>query len=103
MGVVWIATVSGWSGGAHADHLIFGSFRSMDNAANWAQKLQINLATEIAVAAIEVDGSTWFRVRSHDLGQSELGALARRAEASGIENWKQSTIGQARRSDIRFD
>ena len=96
VGMAWIGVfVSGWSSWAHADHLIFGSFRSTDNAANWAQKLRINLATEIEVVEIEVDGSTWYRVRSQDLDQAELDMLARRAQASGIQNWQQSTLGLA--------
>jgi hypothetical protein len=75
---------------AQADYLVFGSFRSPENAANWAQKLESSFATMIRVAEYTQDGSVWYRVRSEDLDAGDLDALGRRARVSGIQFWKET-------------
>ena len=76
--------------GAHAAQLVFGSFRSNDNAQNWAQRLTQQLGTPIAVEVyVGSAGARWYRVVSgSDLAPATLDRLARRATAAGVQTWK---------------
>ncbi len=64
--------------------LVFGSFRNVENAENWAARLQTLLGTTIVVTELDREDGTWYRVQS--LRDETL--IARRAESRGIRYWR---------------
>lgn len=74
--------------GAQADRLVFGSFRSADNAANWAHKLSATFAQEMQVQRVEQNGVFVHRVASAELDGDAYEQLSRRARAAGIKFWR---------------
>ncbi|MEM7080505.1 MAG: SPOR domain-containing protein [Pseudomonadota bacterium] len=80
---------------AQAEQIVFGSFKSADNARNWAQKLSLSLGQEIGVEAYLRDGTTWHRVTSTTLSPTDLELLARRADAAGINHWRLHAVEPA--------
>ena len=74
----------------HADQLIFGSFRSAENASNWARKLTSTLGTEIFTEQYRHEGVQYYRVQTEDLADQALSRLARQASSAGVEYWRLS-------------
>ncbi len=75
------------SGSVRAEKLVFGSFRSSENAHNWAQKLSTLFATDIEVTSTGPADRLWFRVHTGELDTRTKLALQRRADAGGISYW----------------
>ena len=71
-----------------ADKLVFGSFRSSDNASNWAQKLGSMFTGDIVVTSFERNGERMFRVSTVALTAQDLSIIQRRVEAAGIRFWR---------------
>jgi len=67
--------------------LVFGSFRSEDNARDWAAELEARFATGFAVERVRRQDGDWYRVRTATLAEPEGAALAERAAAAGLEVW----------------
>ncbi len=88
LGVLLISACAVGSSHAWGDRLVFGTFRSADNAANWAAKLRTLLDIDVQVMLLDRDGSQLHRVLSSDLEQQALNRLRRRASAAGIANWQ---------------
>ncbi len=86
--VTAIVLIVGIAPATLADQLVFGSFRSTQNASNWAQKLSKMFAQEMVVHAFEQNGETMYRVTTVSLGASEFAALGRRADAAGVRYWR---------------
>ncbi len=83
--------VAGWvlaSSYVAADQLVFGSFRSADNAANWAKRLSGRFGTEIVVTRVEREAVIWHRVVSADLSPQAFAALSRQASLAGVRHWR---------------
>jgi hypothetical protein len=72
----------------HADRLVFGSFKSPDNANNWSQKLSAMFARDMQVSRFDQQGTPMYRVSSLDLSKREYVALSRRAQGAGIRYWR---------------
>jgi hypothetical protein len=77
---------------AHADRLAFGTFRSADNASNWAQKLSAAFAQPVHVNEVESGGKTLYRVASEELDEAAYGNISRRADAAGVQYWRLRTL-----------
>ena len=73
---------------AVADQLVFGSFKSADNASNWSLKLSAMFAREMQVSLIDKQGTAMYRVNTADLSATEFVSLSRRADAAGIRYWR---------------
>jgi hypothetical protein len=71
-----------------ADRMVFGSFKTSENANNLAARVAQQVGVEIAVAVTSKDGETWYRVASGALGAAEYRELERRAKVSGIRYWR---------------
>lgn len=87
LGVLLIAVCALGSTQAWGDRLVFGTFRSADNAANWAARLRTLLDIDVHVLILDREGSQLHRVLSSELQQEPLNHLRRRASAAGIANW----------------
>ena len=87
LGALLIAACALGSTQAWADRLVFGTFRSADNAANWAARLRTLLDVDVHVLILDREGSHLHRVLSSELQQDALIRLERRASAAGIANW----------------
>ena len=88
LGALLIAACALGSTQAWADRLVFGTFRSADNAANWAAKLGALLDVEVHVMILDRGGTQLHRVLSSELEQQALQRLRRRTSAAGIDNWR---------------
>ena len=77
-----------WAPFAWADQLVFGSFKSRDNAANWAARLTQVLGAPIQSTPAVIRGQTWYRVHSDNLGTAQFADLERRAGAAGVDSWR---------------
>lgn len=86
-----------------ADRLVFGSFRALENAQNWAQKLTTTLGNPISRASVEREGVTWHRVQSADMDEPALQALMRRAAAAGVTYWRLRADGSASTAQVQRD
>jgi hypothetical protein len=84
-----VAALCCWGSGAWAapGQLVFGSFRSADNARGWAAELETRFATDFAVERVRRQDGDWYRVRTPTLEEAEGTALAARAAAAGLEVW----------------
>ncbi len=79
--MLWALAAAVWAD----ERLVFGSFSSSDNAANWAQKLATLLGQNVSVQNVD---SGFYRVVSAPLSAQQSAALARRAQAAGIQYWR---------------
>ena len=77
-----------WCQLAVADQLAFGTFRSPDNARNWAQKLRVTLDVPMQVSQLRQGEDILYRVLSPELDADAFEALKRRAQAAGISSWR---------------
>ncbi len=68
--------------------LVFGSFRSADNASNWATRLSRRLKAEIDAEPFERDDGTWYRVVTAAVGPAELSRIERLAGAEQLAYWR---------------
>lgn len=73
---------------AHADQLVFGSFKSASNAQNWAQKLTAQFDQAIEVEAVSLEQESRYRVQSASLGAIAYAELQRRADTAGVTYWR---------------
>lgn len=80
--------------GAQADRLVFGAFRSVENATNWAQKLTVSLGQPMSVRAVQREGQQLHRVQSENLSADALATLSRRARSAGIAFWRLTDQGE---------
>ena len=81
---------------ADGERLVFGSFRSQDNAFNLALRLTERFAQPMEVERIHGGDGVWYRVCTAPLGTAEQAELTRQAQASGIPFWRVSgTLGRA--------
>ena len=78
-----------------AQQLVFGSFRSEENAVNWAGKLATTFGTEMTTTRINRQGVVFHRVQTKPLSDQELQRLTRQAQSAGIEYWRLDERGQA--------
>ncbi|MCZ6711981.1 MAG: SPOR domain-containing protein [Gammaproteobacteria bacterium] len=74
--------------GHAADQMVFGSFKTPENANNWAARVAQQVGMEIAVAVISKNGGTWYRVASSALDETDYADLERRANVNGIRYWR---------------
>lgn len=70
------------------ERVVFGSFRSEENAENWARRLSQIFGENVVSAANELEGVVWHRVQTPVISQTEADLLARKAEASGVSYWR---------------
>jgi len=84
--LIWMAITPA----AHATQLVFGSFRSNDNAQNWAQRLSQQLAADMSVEVyVGLDSMRWYRVVSEQgLSSETMDRLSRRATSAGVQHWR---------------
>jgi len=76
--------------------VIFGSFRSNDNANNWAKRLSQLFGEEITSITLQGDDGVFYRVQSGDLDEDRVRLLARKSDASGVKYWSpQSSKGSS--------
>jgi len=68
--------------------LVFGSFKSVQNATNWANRLSMRLNVPVQAESFERGEGTWYRVVSEPLQPDELAALARNAAAQQLQYWR---------------
>jgi hypothetical protein len=73
--------------GAVTEQLVFGSFRSEDNATGWARQLEDRFDRDFLVERVHRDDGVWFRVRSAGLSASEREALESAAQDQGLRVW----------------
>lgn len=73
---------------AHADQLVFGSFKSAVNAQNWAQKLSAQFDQSIVVVPLKIEDENRYRVQSEPLTETAFLALRRRADSAGVSYWR---------------
>ncbi len=71
-----------------ADRIAFGSFKTSDNATNWAARVAQLMQADIDVVAIAKSGETWYRVTSGALDATAYADMERRANLSGIRYWR---------------
>lgn len=67
--------------------LVFGSFRSADNARGWADELAARFDRAFHVERVRRRDGDWYRVRSGSLDEVEHAALAARAREEGLDVW----------------
>ncbi len=72
---------------AAAEELVFGSFRSEQNARDWAAHLTADLGQEIHVAPVRREDGAWFRVQTLGLAAELRPELEARATARGLSPW----------------
>ena len=72
---------------ASGDRLVFGSFRSQENADNWAARLSGLFGSGIDVERVHRDDGLWYRVRSAALTGAEETRFRDLAEANDIAYW----------------
>ncbi len=86
----WVLTVTMMlvASVSHADDLVFGSFRSSQNANNWAQKLSHLFNQPLVVKPFVRDDVSWYRVQTENFSDTQVQAVARRADAAGIQHWR---------------
>jgi hypothetical protein len=72
---------------AEAEQMVFGSFRSDDNARGWARQLEDQLQRDFHVERVHRDEGVWFRVRTDNLQGAERAALEAQAAAAGLQVW----------------
>lgn len=78
------------------DYVIFGSFRSNDNANNWAKRLSQLFGEEITSITVQGDDGVWYRVQSGHVDEARVRLLVRKSDASGIKYWRpQSNQGSS--------
>ncbi|MEZ5560371.1 MAG: SPOR domain-containing protein [Pseudomonadales bacterium] len=69
------------------DQLVFGSFRSPENAASWAARLGALFDHEIVVEEVFAGEGRWYRVRSAALDAPARAQLERQAQAQDVRFW----------------
>ena len=67
--------------GEALEQLVFGSFRSEDNAARWAAELGRTLHRQIHVERVHREDGVWYRVRTGSLGADERAVVEAAAAA----------------------
>lgn len=72
---------------AEGEQLVFGSFRSADNAAAWADELELRLARPFHVERVHRDDGVWFRVRTGNLRDAQRRELEQAAAAADLQVW----------------
>ena len=85
---VLLASAYGPTAAASGDRLVFGSFRSEENADNWAARLSDLFGHRVEVERVHSDDGLWFRVRSAALAAPEDTRLRGLAEANDISYWR---------------
>lgn len=86
LGALALATMPA-AGAAASDSLVFGSFRSEDNARGWARTLGGRLDAEFEVERVHRDDGVWWRVRTGALAPEALDALSASAREQGLSVW----------------
>ncbi|NKB97685.1 MAG: hypothetical protein GKR90_04170 [Pseudomonadales bacterium] len=74
--------------GSGGEQMIFGSFRSQENAQNWAKRLTQLFGTPIKSEAREIEGARWYRVQTEPMASAAADLSARKSDASGISYWR---------------
>ncbi|HEX7036939.1 MAG TPA: SPOR domain-containing protein [Pseudomonadales bacterium] len=69
------------------EQLVFGSFRSEENARRWAAELEHGLGREIRSERVYRDDGVWYRVRTAPLGAEERRAVEAVAAERGLSFW----------------
>lgn len=75
------------AGAAETEQLVFGSFRSVDNAAGWAEELETRLVRPFHVEQVHRDDGVWFRVRTGNLQPAQRRELEQAAAAAELQVW----------------
>lgn len=70
-----------------AERLVFGSFRSEDNARRWAAELEQRFGREILSERVYRDDGVWYRVRTGPLAPEERRAVQAAAAEGGLAAW----------------
>src|SRR5690606_23248189 len=69
------------------EQLVFGSFRSEDNAARWAAELGDAFRRPIHVEPVQRADGVWYRVRTGPVTPEERAAVETAAAARQVEVW----------------
>jgi hypothetical protein len=68
--------------------LVFGSFKSVQNATNWASRLSLRLNANIVTQSYQQTDGIWHRVVSERLPPDSLMQLGRVAESQQLRFWR---------------
>ena len=68
--------------------LVFGSFKSVQNATNWASRLSLRLNASIVTQSYQQSDGVWYRVVSERLQPEALSQLSRAAESQQLRFWR---------------
>jgi len=71
-----------------AARLVFGSFKSAQNASNWAARLSLKLNLDVHVEAHQPQSGIWYRVVTGPLDPLELERAALAAEQNELHFWR---------------
>ncbi len=83
-----------------SEQVIFGSFRSHENAQNWAKRLTQLFGSPIKTQAREANGIRWYRVQSETMASAAADLLARKSDASGVSYWRNDNPIAASRATV---
>jgi len=75
----------GWA--MAAEQLVFGSFRSAENAHGWSVKLARLFDADVIVETVHAEDGAWYRVRSNGLRASARARVAQLAQVNDIGFW----------------
>lgn len=68
--------------------LVFGSFSSPENAANWAARVSLLLNTPIEVESLRNAQGVWYRVVTTAASETTLNAVRRAADSHKLTYWR---------------
>jgi len=68
--------------------LVFGSFRSVQNATDWAARLTLRLDAELGVEAVSEGDGVWYRVVTRQLDKAELARVSLAAQQYELRYWR---------------
>ncbi len=70
------------------ESLVFGSFSSPENAANWAARVSHLLNTPIEVELLRNAEGVWYRVVTAHTSETTLNAVRRAADSHKLTYWR---------------